>query len=88
MKKNNVYILEDRGLLYISGEDCKEFLQNIVTNDINKVQIILKENDVDFFVLGQTNSSSNLNLKDIATISIDEIRDINEKTIPSMMGDE
>ena len=37
MKKNNVYILEDRGLLYVSGEDCKEFLQNIVTNNINKV---------------------------------------------------
>ncbi len=37
MKKNNVYILEDRGLLYISGEDCKEFLQNIFTNNINKV---------------------------------------------------
>ena len=37
MKKNNVYILEDRGLLYVSGQDCKEFLQNIVTNNINKV---------------------------------------------------
>ena len=37
MKKNNVYILEDRGLLYVSGEDCKEFLQNIFTNNINKV---------------------------------------------------
>ena len=37
MKKNNVYILEDRGLLYVSGEDCKEFLQNIVTNNIDKV---------------------------------------------------
>ena len=37
MKKNNVYILEDRGLLYVSGEDCKEFLQNIITNNINKV---------------------------------------------------
>ena len=37
MKKNNVYILEDRGLLYISGEDCKEFLQNIITNNIDKV---------------------------------------------------
>tara|TARA_B100000886_G_scaffold314557_1_gene251922 strand:+ start:268 stop:1158 length:891 start_codon:yes stop_codon:yes gene_type:complete len=37
MKKNNVYILEDRGLVYISGEDCKEFLQNIVTNNIDKV---------------------------------------------------
>ena len=37
MKKNNVYILENRGLLYVSGEDCKEFLQNIVTNNINNV---------------------------------------------------
>ena len=37
MKKNNVYILEEIGLLYISGENCKEFLQNIVTNNINKV---------------------------------------------------
>ena len=49
---------------------------------------MLKENDVDFFVLGKTDSSSNLNLKDIATISINEIRNINEKTIPSMMSDE
>ena len=24
MKKNNVYILEDRGLLYVSGDDVKE----------------------------------------------------------------
>ena len=37
MKKNNVYILEDRGLLYVSGEHCKEFLQNIITNYINKI---------------------------------------------------
>ena len=37
MKINEVYILEDRGLLYISGEDAKNFLQNIITNDINKV---------------------------------------------------
>jgi len=56
-----------------------------ITKD--KIQNIIDENDVDFFVLGQTNSSSNLNLKNIATISINEIRDINEKTIPSMMGD-
>ena len=60
----------------------------IATKDINKVQIILKENNVDFFVLGQTNSSSNLNLKCIATISINEIKHINQKTIPLMMGDE
>tara|TARA_B100001250_G_scaffold349383_1_gene320535 strand:+ start:65 stop:946 length:882 start_codon:yes stop_codon:yes gene_type:complete len=37
MKKNKVYILEDRGLLYINGEDTKEFLQNIITNNIEKV---------------------------------------------------
>ena len=66
------------------GEDQARII--IATKDINKVQLILKENDVDFFVLGQTNSSSNLNLKDIAIISINEIKDINEKTIPSMMG--
>ena len=37
MKKNEVYILEDRGLLFINGEDAKEFLQNLITNDIEKV---------------------------------------------------
>ena len=37
MEKNNVYILEDRGLLYVSGNDVNEFLQNIITNDINTV---------------------------------------------------
>tara|TARA_B100001029_G_scaffold172810_1_gene170966 strand:- start:172 stop:1053 length:882 start_codon:yes stop_codon:yes gene_type:complete len=37
MKSNYVYILEDRGLLYLNGEDVKEFLQNIITNNIEKV---------------------------------------------------
>ena len=37
MNKNKIYILEDRGLLYIQGADTNEFLQNIVSNDINKV---------------------------------------------------
>ena len=37
MKKNNVYVLEDRGLLYLNGEDVKEYLQNLITNDIEKV---------------------------------------------------
>ena len=37
MKKNNVYIFEDRGILYLNGEDTSEFLQNLVTNDIQKV---------------------------------------------------
>ena len=34
---NNVYILENRSILYISGEDTKDFLQNLISNDINKV---------------------------------------------------
>ena len=34
---NSVYILEDRAILYINGEDAKDFLQNLISNDINKV---------------------------------------------------
>ena len=34
---NKIYILESRGLLYVLGEDVNEFLQNIISNDINKV---------------------------------------------------
>ena len=37
MNNQNVYILEDRGILYINGADTKEFLQNLISNDINKV---------------------------------------------------
>ena len=37
MNTDKVYILEDRGVLYISGEECAEFLQNLITNDLNKV---------------------------------------------------
>jgi folate-binding protein YgfZ len=37
MNIQNVYILEDRGILYINGEHTKEFLQNLISNDINKV---------------------------------------------------
>jgi len=37
MNIQNVYILEDRGILYINGADAEEFLQNIISNDINKV---------------------------------------------------
>ena len=38
MNKDDVYILEDRGILYISGEDSASFLQNLISNDINKVK--------------------------------------------------
>ena len=37
MKKDQIFILKDRGVLLISGQDSKDFLQNLVTNDINKV---------------------------------------------------
>ncbi len=37
MNIKNVYILDERAILYINGEDAKEFLQNLISNDINKV---------------------------------------------------
>ncbi len=37
MNIKDVYILDDRAILYINGEDVKEFLQNLISNDINKV---------------------------------------------------
>ncbi len=37
MNIKNVYILDNRSILYINGEDAKEFLQNLISNDINKV---------------------------------------------------
>mgnify|MGYP001345057033 FL=1 len=37
MEKNEVIILEDRGFIKANGPDAKDFLQNIVTNDIEKV---------------------------------------------------
>ena len=40
MEKDQIIILENRGLISITGEDAKEYLQNIITNDINKVSKI------------------------------------------------
>tara|TARA_Y100001970_G_scaffold63369_1_gene81137 strand:+ start:1594 stop:2469 length:876 start_codon:yes stop_codon:yes gene_type:complete len=37
MEKDQIFILKDRGVIYINGKDAKDFLQNIVTNDLNKV---------------------------------------------------
>ena len=39
MEKDQIIILKDRGLISISGDDSKEFLQNIITNDIEKVKV-------------------------------------------------
>ena len=37
MNFQSVYILEDRGILYVNGNDAKDFLQNLISNDIEKV---------------------------------------------------
>ena len=37
MNIDEIYILEDRGFVFINGEDAKDFLQNIITNNINTV---------------------------------------------------
>ena len=43
MKKDQIIILKNRGLISVSGDDAKEFLQNIITNDIEKVN---KDNSI------------------------------------------
>ena len=35
---DSVYILKDRAILYVSGQDARDFLQNLISNDINKVR--------------------------------------------------
>ena len=37
MEKNEVITLEDRGFIQVTGPEAKDFLQNIVTNDLEKV---------------------------------------------------
>ena len=37
MEKDQIILLEDRGLVAIEGLDAKNFLQNIISNDIEKV---------------------------------------------------
>jgi folate-binding protein YgfZ len=39
MDKDQIILLEDRGLILITGEDVKDFLKNIITNDIEKVNL-------------------------------------------------
>ena len=38
MEKDKAYILDDRGYIFIEGKDSQEFLQNILTNDVNKIK--------------------------------------------------
>ena len=37
MNIKNVFILNDRAVFYVNGEDVKDFLQNLISNDINKI---------------------------------------------------
>ena len=37
MKINETTILDDRGFIQINGDEAKDFLQNIITNDIEKI---------------------------------------------------
>ena len=37
MNIKNVYILDDRAILYINGDNARSFLQNLISNDIGKV---------------------------------------------------
>ena len=43
MEKNEVITLEDRGFIQLTGSETKEFLQNIVTNNIEKVTDVIKK---------------------------------------------
>ena len=43
MKKDQINILKDRRIISVYGDDSKEFLQNIITNDIN---IVNKDNSI------------------------------------------
>ncbi len=37
MSANTYVILENRGLIGVSGDDCVDFLQGLISNDITKV---------------------------------------------------
>ena len=37
MKITETCVLEDRGIIYVEGPDTKEFLQNIITNNLDKI---------------------------------------------------
>ena len=58
----------------------------IGTKDVNKVTLLLKKNNIKYFILGDTNKSNNLIFNGTNTISISEIKSVHEKTLPSIMG--
>ena len=66
------------------GEDQGRII--VATDKIDKVKFCLKDSNLDYFVLGKTNASNNLNLKDITTICINSLKNSFEKTLPLIMG--
>jgi len=37
MEKDQIIILDEQGLIAVEGPDAKDFLQNIISNDVDKV---------------------------------------------------
>jgi phosphoribosylformylglycinamidine synthase II len=66
------------------GEDQGRII--VATNDLDKVKLFLNKNSIDYYTLGKVNSSSNLNVKNITTISIKNIKKLYENTLPSIMS--
>ena len=66
------------------GEDQGRII--VATNKIDKVKFCLKDSNLDYFVLGKTNASNNLNLKDINTICVKGLKNSYETTLPLIMG--
>ena len=66
------------------GEDQGRII--VATDKIDKVKFCLKDSNLDYFVLGKTNASNNLNLKDITTIYVNSLKNSFEKTLPLIMG--
>ena len=56
------------------------------TDKINEVECFLKDGNLDYFILGKTNSSNNLNLNEVSIISIKSIKNLSEQTLPCLMG--
>ena len=66
------------------GEDQGRII--VSTNDLDKVKLLLNKKGIDYYFLGKVNSSSNLNVKNITTISINDIKSLYENTLPSIMS--
>jgi phosphoribosylformylglycinamidine synthase len=65
------------------GEDQGRVI--VATKKLNKVKLLLKKYNIKFFILGEVNSSSNLNIKNVTTISINDIKNLYENTLTSIM---